>query len=111
MRPVVGATLLCVALAACGGGSGLTAEERAWCSFTDDSSATAERFDLIFEAGILLQLNMDQVNATAAGLRAQYESEGMTPTEAISRVSEELFEMEAFVEACRAAYAEHGTGD
>lgn len=109
MRRLAGATALCVALAACGGGSGLTAGERAWCTFTDDSSATAERFDLIFEVGLRLQLNMDQVNATAASLREQYESEGMTPDEAIARVSDELFEMEAFVDACSAAYAEYGT--
>jgi hypothetical protein len=100
------AAVVAIVLTACGSGSGLTAAERDWCTFSDTSEATAERFDLIFETGLELQLNMDQVNATAATLRAQYESEGMTPDEAIARVSEELFESDAFVEACQAAYAE-----
>jgi len=93
--------------ASCGGGSGLSSEERAWCTFTDDSPDAAIRFDYIFEAGLALNLNMDQVNALAADLRDEYEAEGLPPGEAIAKVSEQLFEMDAFVEACKAAYAEY----
>ena len=102
------AALFLVLVVACGSGSSLTDAERAWCTFSDDSADTAERFDLIFEAGLALRLNMDEVNATAAALRAQYESEGMSPDDAIAQVSQNLFDVDAFVGACQAAYAEYG---
>jgi len=108
MMRIAAAVVVSSLLVSCGGGSGLTDAEREWCTFSDDSAASAERFDAIFEAGLALQLNMDEVNATAAALRAQYESEGMTPEEAISRVSQDLLDIDAFVEACQAAYAEQG---
>lgn len=107
-RTAVAAFVVLLAVTGCGDDSGLTQAEREWCTFAGYSPEAAERFDLIFETGLALQLNMDQVNATAAALRAQYEGDGMTPDEAVAQVSQDLFEIEAFVEACRAAYAEHG---
>jgi hypothetical protein len=109
MRRTAALFLASVLVVACGGGSGLTDAEREWCTFSDDSADTAERFDLIFEAGLALQLSMDEVNATAAALRAQYESEGMSPGDAVAQVSQDLFDIDAFVEACQAAYAEIGS--
>jgi hypothetical protein len=110
MRRTAALLLAYALVVACGGSSGLTDAEREWCTFSDDSADTAERFDLIFETGLALQLSMDEINATAAALRAQYESEGMSPEDAIARVSQDLFDIDAFVEACQAAYAEHGQG-
>ena len=104
------ALVLSVALAACGNGSGLTAAERQWCRFTDDSEESAARFDLIFEAGLALGLNMDGINATASALRDEYEAEGMTSNQAIAAVSDVLLEDETYIEACQAAYEQHGDG-
>ena len=102
------ALVLSVALVACGNGSGLTTAEREWCRLTDASEESATRFDLIFEAGLALGLNMDGINATATALRDEYESEGMTSDQAIAKVSEDLLDDETYIEACQAAYAQHG---
>lgn len=108
MRRIAPLLTLCSLLVACGGDASLTEAEREWCSYADDSAASAERFDLIFEMGLALGLDMDTVNAHAAGLRAEYEAEGLTASEAIARVSADLLETESYAEACRAAFAEHG---
>lgn len=94
----------CLVVTACSDGSGLTAEQRAWCHLPDASESTALKFDVIFEAGVFLDLNMDQVNARAAGLREGYLSEGMTEDEAVAAVSEDLLEDEAYTAACQEAF-------
>ena len=81
---------------------------RDWCRFTGSTDEDADRFDLIFEAGLSLELNMDVVNAAAAGLRTEYESQGMSPDESVQAVSDDLLEYDSFVAACRLAFELHG---
>jgi len=50
-----------------------------WCSFTGASEEDAARFDVIFEAGLGANLEMDRLNAFAAGQRSQHEADGMAP--------------------------------
>lgn len=82
----------------------LTAEARDWCRFTGSTLHDANRFDLIFEAGLRLGLNMDVVNALAGGRRQELEDEGLSADEAVRAVSEELFADPTFVAACVEAY-------
>lgn len=97
-----------LAIAACGGDdSVLTADEREWCSLTDASEESALRFDLIFEAGLYLRLNMDLVNAQADEARAGYQDAGMTPDEAVRAVSDELLDSEDYAAACKVAYSDY----
>jgi len=112
MKTLSAILLLSIAVIACGDDSDsadasiqLTQDEREWCSFADASEASAERFDLIFDAGLILDLPMDALNAQAAGLTDEYLAEGMTRDEATHRVSDELLEVEQFMEACQLAYA------
>lgn len=108
--------LACLALPACGGddagadagedNSLLTAEEREWCSFKDATEESAERFDVIFEAGLALDLNMDLVNISASEARGKYEAEGMSPDEAVSAVSDDMANDATFAAACKLAYSE-----
>lgn len=99
----------CLLAAACSGdGVDLSSAEREFCSLTGVSEDSADRFDLIFERGLELNLGMDKVNATAVRLRDEYESEGMSGAEAVAAVSEDLFDLDDFVTACRAAYASDG---
>jgi hypothetical protein len=99
-------------LPACGGddagedNSLLTAEEREWCSFGDATEESAQHFDVIFEAGLALELNMDGVNFLAADARAKYEAEGMTPDEAVRAVSDDMANDATFAAACKLAYSE-----
>lgn len=86
-------------------GAELSAEAREWCTFSSVEDAT--RFDRIFEEGRLAGLNMDVVNATASGRRAEYEAQGLSANEAIARVSSELFDLPDFVEACQLAFDFH----
>jgi hypothetical protein len=89
----------------------LSSAEHEWCSFTGENEADARRFDQIFEAGLELQLNMDAINARAAGLRREYETAGMSPDEAVRAVSNELLEDPDFRAACAAAYARFESAD
>ena len=98
-------------LTACGGDetdddSLLTAAEREWCSFEDSTEASAQHFDVIFEAGLALGLNMDLVNISATEARAKYEAEGMNPDEAVRAVSDDMATDATFAQACRLAYSE-----
>lgn len=83
-------------------GAELAPEVREWCTFS--SSDDADRFDQIFEEGRNNGINMDVVNATASVWRSEYEQQGLSQTEAISRVSADLFDLPEFVEACQLAY-------
>jgi hypothetical protein len=94
-------------LPACGGDDSLlTAEEREWCSLGDATEESAYKFDVIFEAGLALRLNMDMVNVFATEARAGYEAEGMSADEAIRAVSDDLAMNKDFAAACKLAYAE-----
>jgi hypothetical protein len=99
-------------LPACGGDdtgdddSLLTAEEREWCSFEDATEESAEHFDVIFEAGLALGLNMDLVNYAASDARDNYEAEGMDPDAAVRAVSADMAEDPAFAAACKLAYSD-----
>jgi hypothetical protein len=84
----------------------LTAEEREWCSFADSSEESALRFDVIFEAGLGLGLEMDAMNAQAATISREYVAQGLTLDEAARRTSEQLLEDETFTAACKQAYAD-----
>ena len=115
MKALTAVLVLSIVVAACGDNSGgedgsantpLTADERDWCSFGDASEESALRFDLIFEAGLQLELPMDAMNAQAAILSDELLAEGLTVDEATRRVSELLLEEETFVMACKQAYAD-----
>ena len=114
MRTIAFLLALSVAIVACGddavGDTELTAAEREWCTFEDASEDSALRFDIIFEAGITLELPMDQLNAQAAGLLEEYIAEGMTVDEAARRVSDELLDTETFIVACKQAFADESGG-
>lgn len=98
-------------LVGCGGADdGLSADERAWCTFTGASEEDALKFDIIFERGLELNLGMDFINANAAELRAQYEADGMSPGDAVAAVSKDLLKFEDFVTACKSAFATDGAG-
>ena len=104
------AALLAVSLAfaACGGDdSALTADEREWCRLADATEESAAKFDLIFETGAYLNLDMGAINAYAREARATYEAEGMSPDEAVKAVSDELLENEDYIEACKLAYSDY----
>jgi len=88
----------------------LTTDERSWCSFADSSEQSAVRFDLIFQAGLALDLPMDALNSQAATLSDQYLAEGSTADEATRRVSEQLLDNETFAAACKQAYADEVGG-
>ncbi len=107
-----------IAIVACGGNTTgsdqtgdtgspteLTAAEREWCSFPDGSDESALRFDLIFEAGLALGLPVDEMNAQASELRAEYESSGMDLDAATRAVSADLLEEEVFITACKLAFS------
>lgn len=95
-------------LGACGGDdSALSAEEREWCSFGDDSVETALRYDTISLAGTEAGINMELVSIFAGELRAGYEADGMGINEAIAAVSDALLDNDDFIAACQAAYAQH----
>jgi hypothetical protein len=83
----------------------LTAAEREWCSFADASDDSALKFDLIFEAGLILQLPMDALNAQAGELLDEYVQAGMSVDEAARRVSSDLLQVPTFIAACKEAYA------
>lgn len=113
MRRVLTALIVAsLILPACGGddaaedNSLLTAAEREWCSLDDATEASALHFDVIFEAGLALELNMDLVNISAAEARAKYEAEGMTPDEAVRAISDDMMNDETFAAACKLAYLE-----
>lgn len=100
-------------LAACGGDNAadedslLTAAEREWCNFADASEESAQRFDLIFEAGLALDLNMDLVNFFASEARDKYEAEGLDADAAVRAVSDDMAKNPDFAAACKLAYAEN----
>lgn len=104
MKALAALLVLCSLLVSCGDDGPLTAEEREWCSFGDSSEQSALRFDVIFQAGLGLELPMDEMNAQAAGLVEEYMADGMTRDEAVSRVSDDLLQEETFVAACKAAF-------
>jgi hypothetical protein len=97
---------LTLALTACSDDGPLSNAEREWCSFTGSTEADALKFDIIFEAGLSLDLNMDVLNAQAGALQDEYLDQGLAADEAVKKVSEDLFEYEDFVAACGAAYAD-----
>jgi hypothetical protein len=107
---IVAVAALALMLSACSGDNEpegpLTEAAREWCTFTEATEEEALKFDFIFEAGLRLNLNMDVVNARADALRAEYEAQGLSADEAVKAVSAELFEIEEFVQACEAAYAD-----
>lgn len=108
---VLALLLVAVGVVACGGGSGSSDAARDWCTFADASQKYIDRFDLIFEAGLELGLPMDTINAQAAGLRQEYEAQGMDADAAVRAVSDELLKDPDFVAACELAYKENvGTG-
>lgn len=84
--------------------SPLTAAEREWCTLADTSDATALRFDEIFEGGLALGLPMDALNAQAAELRTQYQTDGMSDDEAVAAVGAALLDEPVFQQACKEAY-------
>lgn len=95
-------------LGACGGDeAALTAEEREWCSFEDDSAEAALRYDVIFLAGSEAGINMELVSIFASELRAGYEADGLGVDESIAAVSDALLDNEDYIAACRAAYEQH----
>ncbi len=100
--------LLCLAVGVlvvgCGQATETASAEQAWCAFADASEQSALKFDVIFEAGLSLGLDMDVVNARAAGLNGEYRASGMTEDEAARAVSDDLFEMDDFVAACGEAF-------
>jgi len=111
--------VMSIALVACGGNASnsdeagdtgspteLTAAEREWCSFQDGSDESAFRFDLIFEAGLALGLPVEEMNAQASELRAEYESSGMNSDAATRAVSADLLEEEVFITACKLAFSD-----
>lgn len=104
MKPFILCLALCVLVVGCGQASETASAERAWCAFADASEQSALKFDVIFEAGLSLGLDMDVVNAQAAGLNGEYRASGMTEDEAARAVSDDLFEMDDFVTACGEAY-------
>lgn len=93
---------------ACGESAQSVSGEREWCAFPDASEASALKFDLIFEAGSSLNLDMGAVNADAGALNADYLASGMTDDEAARAVSDDLLEMPDFVTACELAFATCG---
>lgn len=105
MRILSAAIALTIIVTGCSEGA-LSSAEREWCTFDDSSEESALRFDLIFEAGIILELPMDALNAQAAASLQDYIAEGLTVDEAARRVSDELLETETFVVACKQAYAD-----
>jgi hypothetical protein len=82
----------------------LTAEEIEWCTFTDSSVESADRFDVIFEAGLTLGLEMDSLNALAQANLDERMAQGMARDEAAAAVSQDLFTFEAFTLACHEAF-------
>ena len=90
--------------AACGEPVQTVSAEHEWCAITDASEASAVKFDLIFEAGLSLDLEMDDVNARASALNTDYLASGMTDDEAARAVSDDLFEMADFTIACELAF-------
>lgn len=96
-------------IASCGGNdSALTPDEREWCGLPDATEESALKFDLIFETGLSLGLDMDSINALADEARAGYEAEGLTADEAVHAVSDGLLENEGYIAACKLAYSDHG---
>jgi len=113
MKALATLLVLCSVLISCGDDESstledgpLTANEREWCSFTDSSEESALRFDVIFEAGLGLGLEMDAMNAQAATISREYVAQGLTLDEAARRTSEQLLEDETFIAACKQAYAD-----
>lgn len=99
--------LTCVlGLSGCGDDSGLSAAEREWCSFSAATEDDAHRFDVIFETGLGLGLDMDRINRLATDLRAGYEAEGMDADAAVEAVSDDLMEDTDFIAACQIAYVD-----
>jgi len=118
MKTLSAMLVVTIAIVACGGNTTgsdqtgdtgspteLTAAEREWCSFPDGSDESALRFDLIFEAGLALGLPVDEMNAQASELRAEYESSGMDLDAATRAVSADLLEEEVFITACKLAFS------
>lgn len=70
----------------------------------DASENSAVVFDVIFEAGLGLDLPMDELNAKAGSLNEQYLAEGMAVDEAVRAVSTDLLEDDVYIAACQAAY-------
>jgi hypothetical protein len=109
VRKAVAILLLAsLTLPACGGDddSLLTAEEREWCRLGDATEESAMHFDVIFEAGLALNLNMDLVNISATEAREKYEAEGMDPDAAVRAVSDDMANDATFAAACKLAYSE-----
>ena len=104
MKALAALLIICSVSVSCSDDGPLTAEEREWCSLGDSSEETASRFDVIFEAGLHLELPMDAMNAQAAGLLEEYMADGMTRDEAVSRISDDLLQEPTFIEACQAAF-------
>ncbi len=100
----------CILLAACAsaddadGGTSFTAAEREWCAITDASENSALKFDVVFEAGINLGLDMDLLNAQAAASNEEHHAAGMSDDEAARAVSDELLEMADYRAACQDAF-------
>jgi hypothetical protein len=109
MRKAIAVLILAsLTLPACGGDDDalLTAEEREWCSFGDATEESAMHFDIIFEAGLALSLDMDLVNISASEARAKYEAEGMDADAAVRAVSDDMAKDPTFAAACKLAYSE-----
>ena len=111
MKALAALLVLCSVLISCGDDGPSTAEdgpltaaEREWCTLGDSTDETANRFDLIFEAGLSLGLPVDALNAQSAALLEEYMADGMTRDEAVARVSDDLLNEPTFIEACQAAY-------
>lgn len=103
--------LIGLALSCGGDDAGLTDAERAWCTLDDRTDESALRFDLIFEAGLELELPMDALNATAARLFDEYVADGLDEDAAVLAVSGDLLDDPDYRTACRRAYAQElGTG-
>ena len=113
MKTLAALLVVCSVLTSCADDGPSTAEdgplnaaEREWCSFVDSSEESALRFDIIFEAGLELGLDVDAMNAQASELNAEYLAQGMALDEAARRTSEQLLDDETFIAACKQAYAD-----
>ena len=117
MKALAALLVLCSVLVSCGDDATLTTEdgpltsaEREWCTLGDSTEESANRFDLIFEAGLGLGLQMDAVNAQASTINREYLDQGLTVDEAALRTSEQLLDDETFIAACKQAYADNVAG-
>ena len=105
MKALASLICFCLLLVACGDDGALSSAEREWCSFPDASEDSAVKFDIIFEAGLGLGLQMDALNAQAAVMTEENVATGMSVDEAARAVSDDLLEMDDYISSCQTAFA------